>query len=198
MGCRGCRRDMDRFLRGFFGQGPVETEELERVRVPSVDISETEQEVLVKAELPGISKEDLDLEVRPEELLVVGQIRHEREEGGPEQTYHRRERVWQRFERRIPLPVEVKTEEVKAKLREWRTRGSSAEVRRAPTQSAQGHGRIARAGQCGCYQGGRAKLTPLTAPAFAPATFRQRSSSNKRADERKGRGLRPRPSCPFQ
>ncbi len=110
------QRDMDRFLRGFLGPGPVETEELERVRIPSVDIAETEQEVLVRAELPGISKEDLDLEVRPEELILVGQVRHEKEEGGPEETYHRRERVWQRFERRIPLPVEVKTEDVKARL----------------------------------------------------------------------------------
>ncbi len=109
------QREMDRLVRGFFGPMIPETEE-EGIRVPSIDVSETENEVLVKAELPGISKENLDLEVMPEALHLRGEVKHEREEGGKEATYHRRELVWQRFERTIPLPAEVKTENATAKL----------------------------------------------------------------------------------
>ncbi len=109
------QREMDRLMRGFFGPVLPE-EEAETIRVPSVDVSETEHEVLVKAEVPGITKEDLDIEVTPEALHLRGEVKHEREEGGKEATYHRRELVWQRFERTIPLPTEVKTEGVTAKL----------------------------------------------------------------------------------
>jgi HSP20 family protein len=102
------------FLRPF---GDLEGES-EGVRVPSVDVSETENEVLVKAELPGISKENLDIEVLPSELILKAELSKEHEEGGHEKTYHLHERVWSRFERAIPLPAEVKTEEAKAKLHE--------------------------------------------------------------------------------
>ncbi len=107
------QREMDRLMRGFFGPAPVEEDE---VRIPSIDLSETENEVVVKAEVPGIEKDNLDIEVTPDSLSLSAEVTHEREEGGKGQTYHRRERVWQRFERTIPLPVEVKTEDVKAKL----------------------------------------------------------------------------------
>jgi len=110
------QHEMDRFLRGFFGPGVTEVEEFERVRIPSVDISETGDEVIVKAEVPGIKKEDLDIEVMPEVLTLAAEVKREQEEGGREETFHRRERVWQRFERTIPLPAEVKAGEVKAKL----------------------------------------------------------------------------------
>lgn len=109
-------REMDRMMRRFFRPFP-EIEEAEGVRIPSVDVSETDTEVLVKAEIPGIKKEDLNIEVLPDTLRLSAQLSREREEG-KEGTYHLRERVWGRFERAIPLPAEVKVEEVKASLHE--------------------------------------------------------------------------------
>jgi HSP20 family protein len=109
-------REMDRMMRRFF-RPFAEIEEAEGVRIPSVDVSETENEVLVKEEIPGIKKEDLSIEVLPDTLRLSAQLSHEREEG-KEGTYHLRERVWGRFERSIPLPVEVKVDEVKASLHE--------------------------------------------------------------------------------
>ena len=64
----------------------------------------------------GIKKEDLDIEVMPDSVHLQAEVKREHEEGGKEQTFHRRELVWQRFERTIPLPTQVKTEDVKAKL----------------------------------------------------------------------------------
>jgi HSP20 family protein len=110
-------REMDRWMRRFF-RPLAELEEAEGVRIPSVDVSETENEVIVKAELPGIKKEDLNIEVLPDALRLSAQISREREEGGKEGTFHLRERVWGRFERLIPLPTEVKVDEAKASLHE--------------------------------------------------------------------------------
>jgi HSP20 family protein len=109
-------REMDRMMRRFF-RPFAEIEEAEGVRIPSVDVSETESEVLVKAEIPGIKKEDLNIEVLPDTLRLSAQLSREREEG-KEGTYHLRERVWGRFERSIPLPAEVKVDDVKASLHE--------------------------------------------------------------------------------
>lgn len=107
------QREMDRLMRSFLA--PTEIEELEPgVRVPSVDIEESEEEVVVKAELPGISKDQLDIEVMPETLSLSAEVEKEREQEG--RVCRRRERVWGRFEREIPLPAEVKPEEANAKL----------------------------------------------------------------------------------
>jgi HSP20 family protein len=110
-------REMDRMMRRFF-RPFAEIEEAEGVRIPTVDVSETEGEVLVKAEIPGIKKEDLNIEVLPDTLRLSAQLSREREEGAKEGTFHLRERVWGRFERAIPLPAEVKVDEVKASLHE--------------------------------------------------------------------------------
>ena len=105
--------EMDRLFQGLFGTGTAEGAR-EGVRVPPVDVSETAEEVVVRAELPGIGKEDLELEVLPEMLTLKGAVSQESEEKG--ETFHRRERSWSSFQRSLPLPAEVKTEGVKATL----------------------------------------------------------------------------------
>ena len=106
------QREMDRLMRNFLT--PAETEPEEGIRVPSVDVSETDTEVVVKAEVPGISKEQLDIEVLPDLLSLSAEVEKEQEVEG--RVFRRRERVWGRFQRDIPLPVEVKPEAANAKL----------------------------------------------------------------------------------
>lgn len=112
------QRDMDRMFSDLFGQPLVrwEREEGEGIRIPSVDLVETEQEVILTAELPGIDKDRIQLEVMPEQLTLSAEMREEREH--KEGTLHRCERVWGRFERSIPLPVEVLTDQVKASFKD--------------------------------------------------------------------------------
>jgi len=112
------QRDMDRLFNELFGQPMVrwEREEEEGIRIPSVDVIETEHEVVVKAELPGIDKDKIQVEVMPEQLNLSAEMREEREH--KEGTLHRRERVWGRFERSIPLPCEVIGDQVKASYRD--------------------------------------------------------------------------------
>ena len=116
-GLRRLEREMDRLFGGFFERPILHWHPDENViRIPSVDMRETDTELILTAELPGVTRENLDLEVTPEMLRLRGEIREEREEKEP--TYHRCERVWGSFERIIPLPTEVVSDQVKATLKD--------------------------------------------------------------------------------
>jgi len=112
------QRDMDRLFSQLFGQPLVrwEREEEEGIRIPTIDLVETEQELVVKAEMPGIDKDKIEVEVLPELLNISAEMHEEREE--KDVTHHRCERVWGRFERSIPLPAEVVTDQTKATYRD--------------------------------------------------------------------------------
>jgi HSP20 family protein len=79
---------------------------------PPVEITESENEVKITAELPGIESKDLDVNLSEESLSIRGEKRHEShgEEKGGQWT----EREYGIFERVIPLPTDVKPEEAKA------------------------------------------------------------------------------------
>jgi HSP20 family protein len=72
--------------------------------------------VIVKAEVPGVDKKDLEVEVTPDSLSLKAEVTREKEE--KDRQFHRRERVWQRYERVVPLPAEVVTDQVKATMKD--------------------------------------------------------------------------------
>jgi len=106
------QRDLDRLFDSFFGRPLVRWEEEEGVRIPAMDVTETDSEVVVTTELPGVDRKDIDVEVLPESLSLKAEMSRETER--KDETYHRRERVWGRFERTIPLPAEVVSDQVNA------------------------------------------------------------------------------------
>ena len=79
---------------------------------PRVDVYQTEDEVVVKAEIPGVSREDLSLYVDDRSVRISGETR--REEKYSENDTYRSEKFYGSFSRTIPLPVEVKPDEAKA------------------------------------------------------------------------------------
>ncbi|MEU5027507.1 Hsp20/alpha crystallin family protein [Streptomyces milbemycinicus] len=79
---------------------------------PSADVSETDESYHVQIELPGVSRQDVDVEVSGPELAVSGEI-EERESKG---VLRRTTRRTGRFEYRMRLPSEVNTEGVKASM----------------------------------------------------------------------------------
>ena len=81
---------------------------------PSVDMYETDDEVVVKAEVPGMTKEDLEVTVTEEAVTISGESTAEEEV--KEENYVRRERRSGKFTRRLPLPGAVHVEEAKAKF----------------------------------------------------------------------------------
>lgn len=101
---------MEELWRGPFGGFPM----LERAEFPVVDVSESENEIMVKAELPGMEAKDVDITLENNQLLIKGEKRFEEEE--KKENYHRIERSYGSFFRSIPMPVKVKAEGIKAKF----------------------------------------------------------------------------------
>lgn len=83
---------------------------------PAVDIYETEDSIVLKAELPGVDKKEVSVEVKDNTLILKGERRREKEV--KEENYHRVERSYGTFMRSFSLPVTVKQDQVKAKFKD--------------------------------------------------------------------------------
>ncbi|HHT9132640.1 MAG TPA: Hsp20/alpha crystallin family protein [Candidatus Tripitaka californicus] len=98
------QREMDRLFEDFFRRGGL-------VR-PSVDVVETNDTVVVKAELPGMEPKDVDISVSDDRLTIKGERKAEKEEKG--KTFYRMERCYGSFSRTIELPASVEADKAKA------------------------------------------------------------------------------------
>ena len=108
---------------------------------PSMDVYSEEEDVVVKMELPEVKSEDLHIELEDSCLAISG--RHEREEKEERKDYYRKERFSGSFSRRIPVPREVKEEDIAANLEdgvlEVRLKGAAKAVdvkRRIPIETS--------------------------------------------------------------
>ncbi len=101
---------MDDFWNRLFGEMPM----AERAREwsPSVDISETDGKVQVKAELPGLDAKDIDVDVTDNVLTLRGEKKMEEEK--EEEKYYYRERYSGFFQRSFRLPAGVQSDQVDA------------------------------------------------------------------------------------
>lgn len=79
---------------------------------PSVDVHETDNELMVSAEIPGVNPEDLDVTVSEDHLTLKGEIKQATHVD--EQGYRLSERRYGSFHRVIPLPVEIRPNESRA------------------------------------------------------------------------------------
>ncbi|GIV79298.1 Hsp20/alpha crystallin family protein [Litorilinea aerophila] len=108
----------DEFFRQFadFGLWPGEplTESFGLFN-PRVDVSETDKEIRVSAELPGMEPDDIEVTVSGNLLTISGEKRAEHEEQG--EQYYRMERTYGSFQRTIPLPYEVDADKVNARYK---------------------------------------------------------------------------------
>lgn len=86
------------------------------MRMPALDVYEEKDEVIVKADLPGLSKEDVDVNLSGKTLTIKGEKKQEEEV--KEKDYYRRERSYGSFVRSVELPAEVKPEEIKATFKD--------------------------------------------------------------------------------
>ena len=80
--------------------------------VPAIDMYQTDEDVVVKATLPGVKAEDVDITVTGETLTIHGEYKQENEQKNP--TYHIREQRSGSFERSLLLPTDVKADKAKA------------------------------------------------------------------------------------
>jgi len=112
---------VEEFLREPWALGwPLRWPELpwahELAKLPAVDVYEEGGELVVKAELPGLAKEEIDVRVEGDLLTISG--KREKEEKVERKDYHRLERMAGAFTRSLKLPFEVEVEKVTATFRE--------------------------------------------------------------------------------
>ncbi len=82
--------------------------------VPPIDIHETPESLVLKAELPGLKREDISIELQDSTLVLKGEKRFEKDVN--EENYHRIERTYGSFQRSFTLPGIIKQDGVKAKF----------------------------------------------------------------------------------
>lgn len=104
---------------------------------PPVDIEETEDAYVVEAELPGVKREDVDIEVVGNELTISGEIKEKERKG----VLRKRTRRVGRYEYRVTLPDQVDPDAIDAKLNEGVLtlripKAQSAQRRRIEVQSS--------------------------------------------------------------
>ena len=88
----------------------------EDYKMPLIDIYETNGEIVIKAEMPGVRKEDIVLNVTPTTVEIQAELKEEQEENV--KNYYKKERVIKRYYRSISLPTKISTEDVKAKFKD--------------------------------------------------------------------------------
>ncbi|MFQ5913119.1 MAG: Hsp20/alpha crystallin family protein [Nitrospinota bacterium] len=106
-------RTMDRFFGDRYLRRPDEW--LYNGWSPSVDVYETEKEIVVEAEIPGATEKDISVEVKDNLLTLSGERKKETEV--KEENFHRVERSFGKFQRSFTLPDTVETEKVSAKMK---------------------------------------------------------------------------------
>jgi HSP20 family protein len=109
------RRFADEMDRAFSNLGATPTGTSwgrEPAWAPAVEIRETDNNLVVSAELPGLTEKDVKVEATPEGLVIEGE--RKREYTGEEGGLHRSERAYGRFWRLIPLPEGAEVESAKA------------------------------------------------------------------------------------
>jgi HSP20 family protein len=83
------------------------------MRAPETDVVETEREIRVHVEMPGLKRENIEVDVENNVLTIRGEKREERTEG-QEGRYHLAERRWGTFARSFVLPRDVDAENIQA------------------------------------------------------------------------------------
>lgn len=114
----GIRDEMNRLFDDFFGSLSERSGETaaEGMWMPAVDISETEHDLVVTAELPGVKKDDVKLSVQDNTLTIKGEKKQEKET--KEENYHRVERTYGAFQRTFTLPAFVNSSKIKASFKD--------------------------------------------------------------------------------
>jgi HSP20 family protein len=121
MGLTRWEGEMDRMMDDFFGRRmrPWWPERWLRgegeITRPALDVYEEKDEIVVKAELPGMDKNDIEVNISDSELTLKGEKK--KEEKVEEENYYRCERSYGAFLRSVELPKDVQADKIKASFK---------------------------------------------------------------------------------
>uniref|UniRef100_A0A832H0G9 Hsp20/alpha crystallin family protein n=1 Tax=Oscillatoriales cyanobacterium SpSt-402 TaxID=2282168 RepID=A0A832H0G9_9CYAN len=85
---------------------------------PAIELRSTDDAVVLRAELPGINAEDLDVQVTREAVSISGEYKSETKTEDKEHQIHRSEFRYGSFQRVIPLPTAIQNDQVKAEFKD--------------------------------------------------------------------------------
>ena len=109
--------DMEMLFKNFMGMKmspwmPIWKKPYEVTAFPSLDIYEDESHLIIEADLPGVVKEDIDIDVTDHTLTVSGE--RKKKEEIEDKYYHHVERSYGTFRRSIELPREIDRDKIDA------------------------------------------------------------------------------------
>jgi HSP20 family protein len=108
------QREVNRLFESFFDGSPWRGGEA--MTAPAVEVADTKEAVVVKVQVPGVSKEQLQIAVSEGALTIKGETKEE--EKKEEKNYIRREFRYGAFARTIPLPAGAQAEKATAQLKD--------------------------------------------------------------------------------
>ena len=108
---------INRLFEDFFPETFIEgTKNMVGVWNPVVDIYDTQDTTVIKADLPGLKKEDITISIEGDVLILTGERTHDDEV--KKENYYRRERAYGMFKREFTLPSTVDHEKIKADFKD--------------------------------------------------------------------------------
>ena len=100
----------------FFSVGPMEDDAVMGMWNPAVDLYEKDDHYMIKAELPGVDKNNVKIDLKDRLLTLSGERTYENEVN--EENYYRRERSYGKFQRAFTLPADVDSDKIKAEFKD--------------------------------------------------------------------------------
>ena len=105
------REAMDRLFDDAF-TSPLSTRNGWSMATPAIDMYQTDNEVVVKASIPGVKADEVQINITGDVLSLKGEVKHEEER--KDRAWHIREQRFGSFERSVALPTTVKTDKAEA------------------------------------------------------------------------------------
>ena len=104
----------DRTVPAYAGRDWLGLHSMGGMWTPAVEIKETDKELILKAEIPGIDVKDLEVEVSEERVTISGEHKEEETTEDKDKNYFRSEFHYGKFQRVVPLPMPIKTDHIKS------------------------------------------------------------------------------------
>ena len=115
LGLTDMREEMDRLWEAITGRART-FPQLRFQQAPAVDVFEKDGALHLRAELPGLKQEDVNIEIGEDGLTISGEKKEEKEV--KEEKYYRSERTYGKFLRRIPLPKNAEADKAEAHFKD--------------------------------------------------------------------------------
>lgn len=101
-------KKLQKRMNKFFGDFP----DLD-INIPATDISETEDKVILRLDMPGITKDDI--EIYSDGNLIELKAERKKLIEDRKENFYRQERSWKKYHRQIPMPVKIDSDKIAAK-----------------------------------------------------------------------------------